>query len=158
MLKVVVDTNKIIAALLREGRVRRVLLHPGLEVLLPKYVLEEIKEHREEIAQKVPEEALDLLLAKLSRKVRVVSVKEVSARAFQQALKIAKGFDPDDYPFIAVSLGFDAPIWTNDKNLIEHGLESKEYTAIDTWAVEKLLEGKNLVKILQELRRKYSTP
>ena len=61
MLKVVVDTNKVIAALLREGRVRRVLLHPGLEVLLPKYVLEEIKEHREEIVRKVPEEALDLL-------------------------------------------------------------------------------------------------
>ena len=35
MLKVVVDTNKVIAALLREGRVRRVLLHPGLELLLP---------------------------------------------------------------------------------------------------------------------------
>ncbi len=158
MLKVVVDTNKIIAALLREGRVRRVLLHPGLELLLPKYVLEEIKEHREEIVQKVPEEALDLLLEKLSTKIRVVSVEEVSERTLQQALKIAGGFDPDDYPFIAVSLGFDAPIWTNDKNLIKHGLESKEYTAIDTWAVEKLLEGKNLVKILQELKRKYSTP
>ena len=158
MLKVVVDTNKVIAALLREGRVRRVLLHPGLELLLPEYVLEEIKEHREEIVQKVPEEALDLLLEKLYRKIRVVSVKEVSERTLQQALKIAGGFDPDDYPFIAVSLRFDAPIWTNDKNLIKHGLESKEYTAIDTWAVEKLLEGKNLVKILQELKRKYSTP
>ena len=158
MLKGVVDTNKVIAALLREGRVRRVLLHPGLELLLPGYVLEEIKEHREEIVQKVPEEALDLLLEKLYRKIRVVSVKEVSERTLQQALKIAGGFDPDDYPFIAVSLGFDAPIWTNDKNLIKHGLESKEYTAIDTWAVENLLEGKNLVKILQELKRKYSTP
>ena len=158
MLKVVVDTNKVIAALLREGRVRRVLLHPGLEVLLPKYVLEEIREHREEIVQKVPKEALDLLLAKLSRKARVVSVKEVSVRILQQALKIAKGFDLDDYPFIAVSLGFDAPIWTNDKDLIRRGLKSREYTAMDTWAIEKLLEGKNLVKIMQELRRKYSTP
>ncbi len=58
MLKVVVDTNKVIAALLREGRVRRILFHPGLEVLLPKYVLEEIKKHREEILQKVPWQSL----------------------------------------------------------------------------------------------------
>ena len=39
----VVDTNKIIAALLREGRARRILFHPGLEILLPEYVLEEMR-------------------------------------------------------------------------------------------------------------------
>ncbi len=106
-----------------------------------------------------PEEALDLLLAKLSRKVRAVSVKEIGTRTLQQALKIAKEFDPDDYhPFTAVSLKFDVPIWTNDKNLIKHSLKSEEYTAIDTQAIEKLLEGENLAKTMQELRRKYNTP
>ena len=44
MLRIVADTNKVIASLLRDGEVRRLLFHPGLEVLPPKYVLEEISE------------------------------------------------------------------------------------------------------------------
>jgi predicted nucleic acid-binding protein len=156
MLRVVVDTNKIIAVLLREGRVRRLLFHPGLEILLPEYVLDEIEEHREEITRRVPREALDLLLAKLSRRARVVRVKDVDKETTEHARRIAEEFDPDDYPFIAVSIEYNAPIWTNDKELIRHGLTCGEYLAIDTWAIEKLLEGRSMAKLLQELRRKYA--
>ena len=39
MLKVVVNTNKVIASLLRNGKARRPPFHPALEVLLPKYVI-----------------------------------------------------------------------------------------------------------------------
>ena len=54
MLKVVVNTNKVIASLLRNGKARRLLFHLALEVLLPKYVLEEINEHRKYLEEKVP--------------------------------------------------------------------------------------------------------
>ncbi len=56
MLRVVVDTNKVIASLLRNGKARRLLFHLALlEVLLPKYVLEEINEHRKYLEEKVPQ-------------------------------------------------------------------------------------------------------
>ena len=43
MLRVVVDTSKIIASLLREGKVRRLLFHPGLEVIVAEICLERNK-------------------------------------------------------------------------------------------------------------------
>jgi len=52
----------------------------------------------------------------------------------QMAKKIANEFDLDDFPFIALALKLNAPIWTNDK--IIHGLKSEEYLAVDTKAVE----------------------
>ncbi len=157
MLRVVVDTNKIIAALLREGRVRRIFFHPGLEVLLPEYVLEEIAEHREEITRRVPGEALDLLLAKLARRVRVITVEEVDEGILERARRVAKSFDLDDYPFIAAAMSCNAIIWTNDKDLIRQGLVSGEYIAVDTWAVEKLLGGEKLANLLGKLKEKYLT-
>ena len=39
----VLDINKVITSLLRSGRVRRILLHPELELYTPPYMLEEIK-------------------------------------------------------------------------------------------------------------------
>ena len=98
MLRVVVDTNKVIAALLREGRVRRILFYPGLEILLPEYVLEEIEEHREEITRRVPGEALDLLLAKLARRAHVVSVEGVDRETLERARRVAESFDLERLP------------------------------------------------------------
>ena len=66
MLRIVADTNKVIASLLRDGKVRRLLFHPGLEVLLPKYVLEEIGKHRKYLKRKVSSKAIDFILSKIS--------------------------------------------------------------------------------------------
>ena len=66
---------------------------------------------------------------------------------FKMAKKIADEFDPDDFPFIALALKLNAPIWTNDKNLIVYGLKSGAYLAVDTKVVEKLIRGKSLEEI-----------
>ena len=55
-MSIVVDTNKIIAALLRDGTVRRVLfcLHTmGVELLSPRELVEELLEHIDEIAKRM---------------------------------------------------------------------------------------------------------
>ena len=71
------------------------------------------------------------------------------------AKKIASEFDIDDFPFIALALKLNVPIWTNDKKLIVHGLKSGIYLAMDTQAVEKLIQGKSLEEVKQELIKKY---
>ncbi len=157
MLRVVVDTNKVIASLLRDGKVRKLLFHPGLEVLLPKYVLEEIGEHREYLEEKVSPKAVDFILSKISKKARIIGAKELSREALIKARRIAEGFDIDDYPFIALSIEYNAIIWTNDKELIKHALINNEYLAIDTPALERLLKGEELIKVLQAMKEKYLT-
>ncbi len=157
MLRVVADTNKVIASLLRDGRIRRLLFHPGLEILLPKYVLEEISEHREYLERKVPPEAIDLVISKISKKARVVGTREIDREVLIKARRLAEGFDIDDYPFIAVAIEYNAIVWTNDKEFIKHALISNEYLAIDTLALERLLKGEELSKVLKTLKEKYLT-
>ena len=104
----------------------------------------------------MPAEALDLLLAKLARRARIVGVEDVDAETIKRARRLAESFDLDDYPFIAVAMEHDAIIWANDKELIRHGLMSGEYIAVDTHAIEKLLGGENLANLLRELKKKYT--
>ncbi len=157
MLRVVVDTNKVIASLLRDGKVRRLLFYPGLELLLPKYVLEEIDEHRDYLKEKVSPKAIDFILSKISKRARIIGARELSRESLHKARRLAEGFDIDDYPFIAVALEYNAIVWTNDKEFIKYALISNEYLAIDTQALERLLKGEELAKVLKALKEKYLT-
>ncbi len=157
MLRVVADTNKVIASLLRDGKVRRLLFHPALEIVLPGYVLEEINEHREHLERKVSPKAIDLVISKISKKARIIEARELDRNTLSKARRLAESFDIDDYPFIAVAIEYNAVIWTNDKEFIKHALISSEYIAIDTPALERLLKGEELAKILQTLKEKYLT-
>jgi len=73
----------------------------------------------------------------------------------KSAFEITEHFDPKDTPFIALALKFNAPIWTNDKKLIEYGLKTKKYLPLDTRALENLLRGKSLNEIIKYLKEKY---
>lgn len=59
-----------------------------------------------------------------------------------EAHNICSNFDPKDTPFIALALKLNIHIWTNDKEMIRHGLKSGRYLALDTQAVENLLKGR----------------
>ena len=59
----------------------------------------------------------------------------------RRALQIAQKFDVDDWPFIALALKLRASIWTNDKELIRHSINSFEFLAIDTIILLKALKG-----------------
>jgi len=157
MLRVVVDTNKVIASLLRDGKVRRLLFHLGLEILLPKYVLEEINKHREYLERKVPPKAIDFIISKISKKAKIIGARELDRKVLNKARRLVEAFDIDDHPFIAVAIECNAIIWTNDKELIKHVLISGEYLATDTQALERLLKGEELTKVLQALKEKYLT-
>jgi len=155
MLRVVVDTNKVIASLLRDGKVRRLLFYPGLELLLPRYVLEEIDEHRRYLEEKISPQAIDFILFKIAKKSRIIGVRELSQENLREARRLAEAFDIDDYPFIAIAIEYDAIIWTNDKELIKHSLISNKYIAVDTPTLERLLKGEDMAKTLQRIKEKY---
>jgi hypothetical protein len=48
-MRLVLDTNILIAALIKDSITRRILLLPGLEFLLPAFALDEIATHRNKI-------------------------------------------------------------------------------------------------------------
>jgi len=85
----------------------------------------------------------------------IVIPKELYINNLSEAIEIARQFDEKDAPFIALALKLNVPIWTGDKKLIEFGLKTGKYLALDTQAVEKLLKGESLNDIKEELKNRY---
>jgi len=125
---------------MRDGLIRRIILHPAVELYAPSYVLEEIEEHKEEILRKVPGRLYRLMMSELKRKLIIVGTEEFM-RFQEEAKHIAKEFDIDDWPFIALALKLGIPIWTNDKDLIKQGVKSCKYLPVDTIVLLKSLKG-----------------
>lgn len=63
-MKLIVDTNKIVACLLKDGKVRRLLFLPFLDLYTVKYAFEEIEVHKNRFLGKVSRLAFDLILSK----------------------------------------------------------------------------------------------
>lgn len=61
--------------------------------------------------------------------------RELYIDIMQKAYNICK-FDEKDTPFVALALKLGAPIWTNDKGIIEN---KSEYEVITTAELRKLL-------------------
>lgn len=46
-----------------------------------------------------------------------------------EAREISRGFDPDDWPVIALALKLGVPIWTNDKKIMEASRSTRKFRA-----------------------------
>lgn len=99
----VVDANILIAALIRDGYTRHMLLFGDNEYCIPEYIFEETKNHLNELAKrtKVPNEEL--------------------WKTMQDLISQANAITPDqkDIHYVALALKQDCPIWSNDKKLKE---------------------------------------
>ena len=71
-MRLIVDTNKIIACLLRDGKVRKILFLPFLELYTVQYAFEEIEEHKDKLLTKVSKSAFNLVLFKVKLKLKSV--------------------------------------------------------------------------------------
>ncbi len=156
-MKLVVDTNKIVACLLKDGKVRKLFFSPFLELYTHQYAVEEIRNHENELLKKVSKQAYGFILNKAVSKLILIKFSPKDEENLRIAKCIAENFDVDDYPFIALALKLGIPIWTNDKEMIAYSLKSKRYLALDTKAVEELIRGKSLDEIKGDLKKRYLT-
>lgn len=152
----IVDSNVIFASLIKgessKTLSRIIMLEEAIEIVLPEEGLAELHEHSKKLKElsKDFENALVLLFTRIH-----VIPKEFYEDKIQEAYEIAKNFDPEDTPFIALALKLNIPVWTNDRQMIVHGLKSGRYLAIDTKAVEELLEGKSLEDVKKGLEKRF---
>ena len=153
--KIVVDTNKILAATIKPGRVRTLLYQAPITPITPAQLLEEVEEHAQEIARKIgiSKEEFLTLFKKLIKDTTTLTTPHQPY--IEKAKRIASMFDSDDWPFIALALQYNAPVWTNDKEMIRYSLETGKYKAVDTRALEMLLEGKSWKEVERYLKTRY---
>lgn len=115
-MKLVVDANVVMAALAKSSITREILLYPYIDCYSPSFLLEEIKEHSDEIKAKAGhgyKEALRTLLKKL-----IVVQFDTYKERMEEADKIIGRIDKDNVQYVALALALGADgIWSYDKHM-----------------------------------------
>lgn len=112
---IAIDTNVIISALLKDGATRKILLDSEFNFIFPEYGLEEIYFYRNYIIKKskINEEEFDRLLLRILKYVKLVPL-HIIKKFRDLADGIMGEIDKKDTVFIATSLAFKCPIWSDD--------------------------------------------
>ncbi|MFH1225604.1 MAG: PIN domain-containing protein [Candidatus Diapherotrites archaeon] len=135
-MKLVVDTNRIIAALVRDSYSRRIILSEKFEFATVEFGISEVKKHRNYILKKakLSTEQFNDLMTRFLVRIEVLSEEEISAKAYADAVKIMGAIDKADVPFIALALGIkNDGIWSDDG----HFLKQK---AVKVWRTKPLAD------------------
>jgi len=125
-MEVIIDSNKIISAVVSKGIVRRIVIFSGISFYAPKELVE-VGKHREEICKRIglKTESFSFILEELILPKLNIVEESKYANKISEAYAVSKEFDEKDMPFVALALKLRAPIWTNDKSMIKHGVKSQ---------------------------------
>ena len=116
-MKLVIDTNRLMAALLKSSVSREIILSEKIEFYSPEYMIKEIEKHRKYLMNKskLNKEDFNFLLFTLLEKITLVPFEEFKHK-YMDAVKIMINIDINDSAFIALGLAMKADgIWTKDK-------------------------------------------
>ena len=114
-LRLVVDSNILFAAAIKEGFTARLLLSDRLDLIAPERLFVEFKKHEKALLKKTnrtPQE-FDKFVEILEERIQVVPKAE-----FESWLSEAKKKSPpDDFPFTALAKAWGVPVWSKDAKL-----------------------------------------
>lgn len=118
-MKLVVDTNIILKALIKNSKVRAVLLSPNHQLHIPEYALDEVERHLPLLLEKtgLSKEEIKLALSIILTNIQVIPSENILAK-MSEAEEIIGSIDRGDIPFVAAALSIRCDgIWSDDKDL-----------------------------------------
>lgn len=129
-MKLAVDANVLISALLRKGATRRLWFHAQVELYAPEFILTEAVRHESELAKKFRGtlEEFRRLRQLLLEQVEVVP--DASLKPYLPAAA-ALTKDPQDWLYLACALYADAGLWSHDKGFLKQA-------RVKVWTTEQL--------------------
>lgn len=133
-MNLVIDANILIAALLKDSKMRKLIVNSPHKLLVPEVHFQEIEEHKKELLEKsdLSEEEFDILLSKLSNYFTIIKNENILP-FLKEAKDLIGNIDKDDVPIIAASLAYDCcPIWTDDKHF-------QQQKRIKIWKTEDII-------------------
>ena len=116
-MKVILDTNILISALIKDSITRRIIFESGLNFYYPEISLNELHKHTNLILKKsnMGKKDLDLLLNRLLNYIRLIPEHRI-VNCLNEANILLGHIDHDDVVFIAAALISNAAIWSDDKH------------------------------------------
>ena len=123
-MKLVIDTNRIMAGLLKESTSRKIILLGQFLFYAPDYIETELFKHREYLMKKakMTESDFDTLLNTLLEQITLVPFEDFE-QDYPRAIRIMESVDENDAPFLAVGLALTLDgIWTEDRHFLRQDL------------------------------------
>jgi predicted nucleic acid-binding protein len=138
--KLAADANVLLAAVLG-GRARLILGNTEEieEILTAEATFAEVEEYAVVLARKRRLPTDLLLLAVASLPVTILD-REAYSNSISEAKRRIGRRDPDDVDILALAIHFEIPIWSNDRDFEDCGIE--RYTTEDLLRKLRMLEGK----------------
>lgn len=121
MVVLIVDTNEIISALIKDSFRRKILLSPDYRFYTPGFTLQEIEKHINLIIKKskLDRKQVKLLLDTLLERVTVIEF-EAYKDNYPLAEQLIGKIDEKNVPFVALALSIQNDgIWTDDGHFLE---------------------------------------
>lgn len=118
-MRILVDTNRIIAALVKDGTSREILFDKYFEFVTPDYSISEINEHKEELKRKtkLTDEEFDVLFTLIFDLIKIIPYEEYESFIDECKNDIS---DPDDIPHLASAIASKAEgLWAHDPHFLE---------------------------------------
>ncbi len=112
-MKLCVDTNRIIAALVKDGTARKILFDKTYSFITADYTLSEIDKHRAELQEKtkLTDDEFDIILTLLFENIEITPQSNYK----KYINECTEMIDQDDVPLLAAALSCKADgIWTHD--------------------------------------------
>jgi len=133
-MKLVIDSNRVMAGLIKDSATRMVILNEEFEFYAPEFLLTEIEKYKEYLMKKAhqTEKEFEITLSVLMERIEFVPEKDLLDH-IDKAEEIMKEIDPKDSPFIAVGLNSGIKgIWSEDKDFDKQS-NLKRYSTKDLY-------------------------
>lgn len=116
-MRLIVDTNIIISALIKDSITRKLLMHLEAKLYSPQFLQNEVEKYKSEILRKanLNEIEFKVLFDQIKNKIIFLDYPFFSSK-YDQAGKIMDKIDPQDTPFIAAALATGSDIWSDDRH------------------------------------------
>ncbi|MBI2147401.1 PIN domain-containing protein [Candidatus Woesearchaeota archaeon] len=119
-MRIVIDSNILLAALIKDSATRKIILKYGGSFLFPEIIFEEVEKYKPDLLRKsgMDEKEFNELFGVLLRKVMIVPT-EILSLYYDESEKLARiAESPEDQLFFACAMAYpDTVIWSNDKRL-----------------------------------------
>ncbi len=132
-MRLVVNTNRVIASLIKDSTSRRIIFHLKAELIAIPLLKEEVLKHKSIILEKagLSETTFDLILQRLYEKMVYLN-EEILKEYREEAIKIMDKIDPDDTQFVAAALATNSDIWSDDQHF-------KKQRRVKVWTTKELV-------------------
>ncbi len=129
-MKIVIDSNRVLAAMIKESTTREILFDKTFDFIAPDYLISEVRNHKDKVikATGITDNQFEILLSLIFEYIIIVPEKDYTE--FIENLK-NEIKDPKDLSYFAVCLAAKADgIWTHDPHFKEQN-NVKVFTNID---------------------------